>query len=121
MKNYLLIIFFSLLLNSPSQGDHDAFPRGFSFFPKYEINGTDKHYKFNSNLIDGLVLFGKKDLRQHWTLTEQEINEFIATLPKNSELSKNCLSIIFKGFGNQKLIFESLSFLWSYLNCISEI
>jgi len=52
MKNYLLIIFFSLLLNSPSQGDHDAFPRGFSFFPKYEINGTDKHYKFKSNLIE---------------------------------------------------------------------
>ena len=44
-----------------------------------------------------------------------------ATLPKNNELSKNCLSIIFKGFGNQKLLFESFSFLWSYLNCISEI
>ena len=52
MKKYLSIVLLSLLLNSPSQGDHDAFPRGFSFFPKYEINGTDKHYKFKSNLIE---------------------------------------------------------------------
>ena len=51
MKKYLSIVLLSLLLNSPSQGDHDTFPRGFSFFPKYEINGTDKHYKFKSNLI----------------------------------------------------------------------
>ena len=52
MKKYLSIVLLSLLLNSSSQGDHDAFPRGFSFFPKYEINGTDKHYKFKSNLIE---------------------------------------------------------------------
>jgi hypothetical protein len=52
MIKYLSVVLLSLLLNSPSQGDHDAFPRGFSFFPKYEINGTDKNYKFKSNLIE---------------------------------------------------------------------
>lgn len=46
----------------------------------FSINYNDK---FNSSLIDALIIFCKKDLRQHWTLTQNEIDEFVNTLEPN--------------------------------------
>lgn len=61
MRNYLSIIIFSLILSFPSQAKHDSFPYGFTFFPKYEIKGSDQHHQFKSNLIDDKFI--KKEIK----------------------------------------------------------
>jgi len=51
MRIYLLIFILSLLFNFSSQADHQYEEYSFNAFWKYEIKGSDKYYKFNSDLI----------------------------------------------------------------------
>ena len=51
MRKYLLIFILSLLFNFSSQADHQYEEYSFNAFWKYEIKGSDKYYKFNSDLI----------------------------------------------------------------------
>ena len=61
MKRYLFIIILILLVNPPSNADHDSFPYGFSFFPKYKIEGSDQYRQFKTKLIKDKLI--KKQIK----------------------------------------------------------
>ena len=61
MKTYLFIIILILLVNPPSNADHDSFPYGFSFFPKYKIEGSDQYRQFKTKLIKDKLI--KKQIK----------------------------------------------------------
>ena len=50
---------------------------------KWTLDYVQKHIASIPNGIDCVILFGKKDLSRLWTLTQGEIEEFMAKQPKN--------------------------------------
>ena len=52
MKKYLFITFLSFLLNSVSLAEHQNEPYEPNGWDKFLVNGSDKYYKFESELIE---------------------------------------------------------------------
>jgi len=52
MKNYLSIIFFSLILSFPSQAKHQNEPYEPHNWDKFKVIGSENYYKFETDLIE---------------------------------------------------------------------
>jgi len=50
MKKLLAIIVLGLLLNTNAQAKHRTFDDPFLYYKKFEVKGSENHYKFQSNL-----------------------------------------------------------------------
>jgi len=50
MKKLLAIIVLGLLLNTNAQAKHKTFDDPFLYYKKFEVKGSENHYKFQSNL-----------------------------------------------------------------------
>ena len=50
MKKLLAIIVLGLLLNTNAQAKHRTFDDPFLYYKKFEVKGSENHYKFQSSL-----------------------------------------------------------------------
>ena len=66
MKKIILILIFNHLIFSNAYAKHQYEEYSFNAFWKYEIKGSDKHYQFNSDLIqDKDVIKEIKNKKKH--------------------------------------------------------